>query len=38
MCTPSFIVCAHLTTCVCTHAHSLEGTLIASEADGSNYG
>jgi len=27
MCAPSFLVCAHLTTCV--HAHSLEGTLPA---------
>src|SRR6218665_1351089 len=26
--TPSFLVCAHLTTCVRTTAHSLEGTLI----------
>jgi len=28
MCAPSFLVCAHLTTCVRTHVHSLEGTLI----------
>jgi len=27
MCTPSFLVCAHLTTCA--RAHSLEGTLPA---------
>ena len=27
MCTPNFLVCAHLTTCVSAHAHSLEGTL-----------
>src|SRR6218665_3868294 len=27
MCAPSFLVCAHLTACVCAHAHSLEGTL-----------
>ena len=27
MCAPSFLVCAHLTTCVRAHAHSLEGTL-----------
>jgi len=26
ICTPSFLVCARLTTCV--HAHSLEGTLV----------
>src|SRR6218665_4025586 len=30
MCAPSFLVCAHLTTCVHSraHAHSLEGTLV----------
>jgi len=28
MCAPSFLVCAHLTTCVRAHAHSLEATLI----------
>src|SRR6218665_468440 len=29
MCAPSFLKCAHLTTCVCTYWHSLdlEGTL-----------
>jgi len=28
MSAPSFLVCAHLTTFVCTHVHSLEGTLV----------
>jgi len=28
MCAPSFLVCAHLATCV--HTHSLEGTLFRS--------
>jgi len=27
MCAPGFLVCAHLTSCVRAHAHSLQGTL-----------
>ncbi len=28
MCSPNFLVCAHLTTCARAHAHSLERTLL----------